>query len=159
MEPLPVERVTAGLAQAVADFGAANWASAAEAIMTTDTVAKAASRKVRLSSRRSSRDRNCQGRGDDSAGHGDDAGVRGDRCEGRTKHPGADHEASGGSLVQCNHGGWRHFHERLVRMSGDRPGPVARSDKDIKAMSLAITEVAQQLAQAIIRDAKARPSS
>ena len=38
------------LAQAVADFGAANWASAAEAIMTTDTVAKAASRKVRLSS-------------------------------------------------------------------------------------------------------------
>ena len=50
MEPLPVERITAGLAQAVADFGAANWASAAEAIMTTDTVAKAASRKVRLSS-------------------------------------------------------------------------------------------------------------
>lgn len=43
MEPLPVERIVAGLPQCLADLGANNWASAAEAIMTTDTVAKAAS--------------------------------------------------------------------------------------------------------------------
>jgi glutamate N-acetyltransferase / amino-acid N-acetyltransferase len=46
MEPLPVERIEAGLPACVADLAADNWASAAEAIMTTDTVAKAISRQV-----------------------------------------------------------------------------------------------------------------
>ena len=46
MEPLPSERIVAGLPAAKADLRADNWANAAEAIMTTDTVAKAASRKV-----------------------------------------------------------------------------------------------------------------
>jgi glutamate N-acetyltransferase/amino-acid N-acetyltransferase len=46
MEPLPVDRVIAGLPACVADLAADNWASAAEAIMTTDTVAKAVSRQV-----------------------------------------------------------------------------------------------------------------
>jgi glutamate N-acetyltransferase / amino-acid N-acetyltransferase len=49
MEPLPVERITAGLPEAVGDLRADNWAAAAEAIMTTDTVAKACSRTLRLS--------------------------------------------------------------------------------------------------------------
>jgi glutamate N-acetyltransferase/amino-acid N-acetyltransferase len=48
MEPLPADRIVAGLPAAKADLGAANWASAAEAIMTTDTVSKAASRRVDL---------------------------------------------------------------------------------------------------------------
>ncbi len=46
MEPLPSERIVAGLPAAKADLRADNWANAAEAIMTTDTVAKAASRKI-----------------------------------------------------------------------------------------------------------------
>jgi glutamate N-acetyltransferase/amino-acid N-acetyltransferase len=49
MEPLPVERVVAGLPAAVADLREENWLGAAEAIMTTDTVPKACSRKVKLS--------------------------------------------------------------------------------------------------------------
>ena len=49
MEPLPVERIVAGLPAAVADLREDNWAAAAEAIMTTDTVPKACSRRVRLS--------------------------------------------------------------------------------------------------------------
>ena len=49
MEPLPVERILAGLPAAVADLREDNWAAAAEAIMTTDTVAKAYSVKVKLS--------------------------------------------------------------------------------------------------------------
>jgi len=48
MEPLPHERIVAGLAAALADARADNWASAAEAIMTTDTVAKAFSSRVTL---------------------------------------------------------------------------------------------------------------
>lgn len=49
MEPLPVDRIIAGLPAAVADLAPANWVSAAESIMTTDTVPKAASRRVTLS--------------------------------------------------------------------------------------------------------------
>ncbi len=41
MESLPVDRIEAGLAAAVADAKADNWLRAAEGIMTTDTVAKA----------------------------------------------------------------------------------------------------------------------
>lgn len=46
METLPVERIEAGLPAALADCRADNWAAAAEAIMTTDTVAKAVSRQI-----------------------------------------------------------------------------------------------------------------
>jgi glutamate N-acetyltransferase/amino-acid N-acetyltransferase len=46
MEPLPVARIEAGLPACHADLGANHWHAAAHAIMTTDTVAKAASRRV-----------------------------------------------------------------------------------------------------------------
>lgn len=46
MEPLPVERIEAALPQAWADLQAAHWAEAAQGIMTTDTVPKAASRQL-----------------------------------------------------------------------------------------------------------------
>ena len=46
MESLPVDRIIAGLPHCVARLGEKNWADAATAIMTTDTVAKACSRCV-----------------------------------------------------------------------------------------------------------------
>ena len=46
LELLPVDRIRAGLPAALADLKADNWHAAAHAIMTTDTVAKAASRTV-----------------------------------------------------------------------------------------------------------------
>ncbi|MBK6906146.1 MAG: bifunctional glutamate N-acetyltransferase/amino-acid acetyltransferase ArgJ [Rhodocyclaceae bacterium] len=46
LEHLPVERLIAGLPAAKADLKADNWHAAAHAIMTTDTVAKAASRRI-----------------------------------------------------------------------------------------------------------------
>jgi glutamate N-acetyltransferase / amino-acid N-acetyltransferase len=48
MEALPVERIAAGLPQCIANLGSGAWADAAQAIMTTDTVAKAASRRVTI---------------------------------------------------------------------------------------------------------------
>lgn len=48
METLPVERIQAGLPAAVADLQADHWALAAQAIMTTDTLPKAASRQVQI---------------------------------------------------------------------------------------------------------------
>ncbi len=46
LEPLPVERLKTGLPAALSALKADGWHDAAHAIMTTDTVAKAASRKV-----------------------------------------------------------------------------------------------------------------
>ena len=48
MEPLPVDRIAAGLPAAIADAQADHWARAAEGIMTTDTVAKAFSTQVHM---------------------------------------------------------------------------------------------------------------
>ncbi len=48
LEHLPLERLVAGLPAALGDLAAGNWAQAAEAIMTTDTVPKAASRQATI---------------------------------------------------------------------------------------------------------------
>jgi glutamate N-acetyltransferase/amino-acid N-acetyltransferase len=48
MEPLPVDRIVAGLPDCVADLKADNWFDASQAIMTTDIVAKAVSRQIKL---------------------------------------------------------------------------------------------------------------
>jgi glutamate N-acetyltransferase/amino-acid N-acetyltransferase len=48
METLPVERIEAGLPAALADAKADNWAVAAEGIMTTDTLPKGASKQVQI---------------------------------------------------------------------------------------------------------------
>ncbi len=51
METLPVDRIVAGLPAAVADLNEAHWGEAAQGIMTTDTVPKAASRQVVIGGR------------------------------------------------------------------------------------------------------------
>jgi len=48
LEPLPVQKIVAGLPAAVANLKADNWFNAAEAIMTTDTQPKAASTTVTI---------------------------------------------------------------------------------------------------------------
>lgn len=48
MEPLPLAKLVAGLPDCVADLREDNWLNAATAIMTTDIVAKAVSRKITI---------------------------------------------------------------------------------------------------------------
>jgi glutamate N-acetyltransferase/amino-acid N-acetyltransferase len=52
MEPLPAERILAGIPACIADLREDNWAAAAEAIMTTDTVPKACARQLELGASR-----------------------------------------------------------------------------------------------------------
>jgi glutamate N-acetyltransferase/amino-acid N-acetyltransferase len=52
LEPLPVEKIVAGLPQAIANLADANWFNAAQSIMTTDTLPKAASRTVTISGKK-----------------------------------------------------------------------------------------------------------
>ncbi|MCB5190431.1 bifunctional glutamate N-acetyltransferase/amino-acid acetyltransferase ArgJ [Methylobacillus arboreus] len=46
LEPLPMDRLLAGLPQCVANLGGQHWFDAAEAIMTTDIVSKGTSRQI-----------------------------------------------------------------------------------------------------------------
>jgi glutamate N-acetyltransferase / amino-acid N-acetyltransferase len=48
METLPVERIVAGLPAALADLASDHWLDAAQGIMTTDTLPKAASKQVSI---------------------------------------------------------------------------------------------------------------
>ncbi|MDO5625147.1 MAG: bifunctional glutamate N-acetyltransferase/amino-acid acetyltransferase ArgJ [Pseudomonadota bacterium] len=48
MEPLPADRIIAGLPAAIADAQPGHWARAAEGIMTTDTIPKAFSAKAKV---------------------------------------------------------------------------------------------------------------
>ena len=48
MEPLPIEKIAAALPACLADARDDNWFAAAQAIMTTDTMPKAASRRVKV---------------------------------------------------------------------------------------------------------------
>jgi glutamate N-acetyltransferase/amino-acid N-acetyltransferase len=48
LEPLPIDRLKAGLPAALANRQAAHWYDAAQAIMTTDTLPKAVSRQVQI---------------------------------------------------------------------------------------------------------------
>ncbi len=48
LEPLPVDKLVAGLPMAIANLEPNHWHAAAHAIMTTDTIAKAASRQLEI---------------------------------------------------------------------------------------------------------------
>jgi glutamate N-acetyltransferase/amino-acid N-acetyltransferase len=48
MEPLPVDKIVAGLPAAVADLRENNWFDAAQAIMTTDILPKAVSKRIEI---------------------------------------------------------------------------------------------------------------
>ncbi|WP_447922125.1 bifunctional glutamate N-acetyltransferase/amino-acid acetyltransferase ArgJ [Achromobacter aegrifaciens] len=48
LEPLPLDRLVAGLPAAIADLGADHWFSAAHGIMTTDTLPKISSAKLQI---------------------------------------------------------------------------------------------------------------
>jgi glutamate N-acetyltransferase/amino-acid N-acetyltransferase len=52
LEPLPLEKLVAGLPAAIANLNEDSWFDAAEAIMTTDTQPKAASRVVTIAGKR-----------------------------------------------------------------------------------------------------------
>jgi glutamate N-acetyltransferase/amino-acid N-acetyltransferase len=52
MEPLPLARVLAGIPACIEDLREDNWLAAAQAIMTTDTLPKAASRQIEVDGRR-----------------------------------------------------------------------------------------------------------
>jgi glutamate N-acetyltransferase/amino-acid N-acetyltransferase len=150
MEPLPVERIVAALPQALANKS--DWLSAAEAIMTTDTVPKAFSRKVRLSSGEAV-----------VTGIAKGAGMIHPNMATMLGFVATDAAVSSKVLQRCaKNAADRSFN--CITVDGDTStndafvvmatgaGPVCRSKDDLSRIEKAIVELSQQLAQAIIRD-------
>lgn len=152
MEPLPVERITAGLPEAVVDLRADNWAAAAEAIMTTDTVAKACSRTLRLSGGEAVVTGIAKGSG---MIRPDMATMLGFVATDAKVAPAALRRvtkvAADQSFNAITVDGDTSTNDAFICLATGK-GPVARSKKDVEALAEAIASVAQVLAQAIVRD-------
>jgi len=153
MEPLPAERIVAGLAQAVADLRADNWAAAAEAIMTTDTVPKAASRRVRLAGGEVTVTGIAKGAGmirpDMATMLGfiaTDARVARGALETLVR------ETADKSFNCISVDGDTSTNDAFVLVASGASGVAAQSKADLAVLEQAITEVAVLLAQAIVRD-------
>jgi glutamate N-acetyltransferase/amino-acid N-acetyltransferase len=152
MEPLPVARVCAGLPSAVADLGADNWAAAAESIMTTDTVPKAVSRRVRLSSGEVTVTGIAKGAGmirpDMATMLGfvaTDAKVAGSALEAMVR------AAADVSFNCITVDGDTSTNDSFVLIASGS-GPAAVTDADLATLGRAVGEVSARLAQAIVRD-------
>jgi glutamate N-acetyltransferase / amino-acid N-acetyltransferase len=156
MEPLPVERIVAALPRAVADCRADNWANAAAAIMTTDTVPKACTRRLNLGGKAVTVTGMAKGAG---MIHPDMATMLG--------FVATDAAVSGAALQQMltlaaarsfnriSVDGDTSTNDSFVLIATGAAGTPAIADArhpDYAALAAAVTEVAVWLAQAIIRD-------
>ena len=152
MEPLPAERIVAGLPQAIADLDAGHWLHAAEAIMTTDTVAKATSARVQLSSGVATVTGIAKGAGMIRPDMATMLGfVATDAQVARGALQRMTMRAADQSFNAITVDGDTSTNDAFVCLATGK-GPAARSENDLKALGAAVTQVAQQLAQSIVRD-------
>jgi len=156
METLPNDRIEAGLPAALADLKADNWAVAAEAIMTTDTLPKAVSRQVEI-----------DGKTVTITGIGKGAGmirpnmatllafVATDAVIAPVLMQALVREAADRSFNRISVDGDTSTNDSFVLVATGRAGndPITRLDTaDGAALRDALIDVSQQLAQAIVRD-------
>jgi glutamate N-acetyltransferase / amino-acid N-acetyltransferase len=152
MEPLPSERIAAGLPAALRDLRADNWASAAEAIMTTDTVPKAYGQEVRLTGGVATVTGIAKGSGMIRPEMATMlAFVATDAKVARADLQRMTNAAADQSFNAITVDGDTSTNDAFVCLATGK-GPVARSKKDVDALAGAITAVARLLAQAIVRD-------
>ena len=150
MEPLPVERIVAGLPQALE--ANSDWLSAAEAIMTTDTVPKAFSTKIGLSTGEATVTGIAKGAGMIKPDMATMLGfVATDAAVARKDlHPMLARAAQQSFNCITVDGDTSTNDSFILAATG--AGPSARGKKDLALLEQAVTEVSQKLAQAIIRD-------
>jgi glutamate N-acetyltransferase/amino-acid N-acetyltransferase len=152
MEPLPAERIVAALPHAL--LSRDDWRSAAEAIMTTDTVPKAHSRRLRLS-----------GGAAIVTGIAKGAGMIRPDMATMLAFVATDARVAPATLRRIA----RRVADRTfncITVDGDTStndafmliatgrGPAASTRRDLLRLEAALTDVARSLAQAIVRDAE-----
>jgi glutamate N-acetyltransferase / amino-acid N-acetyltransferase len=156
METLPHERIEAALPAALADLQPAHWTEAAAAIMTTDTLPKAASRQVRLGGRAVTVTGIAKGAG---MIHPDMATMLGFVATDAVVAPQLMREllreAAHLSFNRITIDGDTSTNDSFVLLATHQAGhaPIAQVESaDGALLRQAIIEVSQQLAQAIVRD-------
>jgi glutamate N-acetyltransferase/amino-acid N-acetyltransferase len=156
MEPLPVERIEAGLPASVADLREDNWAAAAEAIMTTDTLPKAASRKVSLGGTAVAVTGIAKGAGMIRPNMATMLGfVATDAAVAPALLRRLVREAADASFNCVTVDGDTSTNDSFVLIASGKAGnaPIAEAtSSDYAALKEAVTAVAAELAQAIVRD-------
>jgi glutamate N-acetyltransferase / amino-acid N-acetyltransferase len=150
MEPLPAERIAAALPKALLDK--ADWLSAAEAIMTTDTVPKAYSKKVKLSGGEVRVSGIAKGAGMIRPDMATMLGfIATDATVPRKKLQALLERAAERTFNCITVDGDTSTNDSLILAATGR-GPAAASRRDALKLEAAVTDVARSLAQAIVRD-------
>jgi glutamate N-acetyltransferase/amino-acid N-acetyltransferase len=150
MEPLPADRIVAALPKAL--FDKADWLSAAEAIMTTDTLPKAYSRKVKLSTGSAVVTGIAKGAGMIKPDMATMLGfIATDAAVGPKRLAQITRRVADRSFNSITVDGDTSTNDSFIVMATGR-GPAVASKRDALKIEAAITDVARDLAQAIVRD-------
>ncbi|MDI1310233.1 MAG: bifunctional glutamate N-acetyltransferase/amino-acid acetyltransferase ArgJ [Methylotenera sp.] len=155
LEPLPVDKVIAGLPAAIANLKEDNWLNAAEAIMTTDIVAKGTSRQIQLGGKTITITGISKGSG---MIHPNMATMLGyiatDAAVSQSALESIIHYAVNKSFNCITVDGDTSTNDSLILMATNLAGnaEVNETSADFIALRDAMTDVAIELAQAIVRD-------
>jgi glutamate N-acetyltransferase/amino-acid N-acetyltransferase len=156
MEPLPHERIAAGLPAALADARPDHWAQAAEAIMTTDTVAKAFSSRITLAGASVTITGISKGAGMIRPNMATMLGFMAtDACVAPALMAQLARELAEGSFNRVTVDGDTSTNDSFVVIATNQakhPVVTSLESADGQALRSAMLAIAQQLAQAIVRD-------
>jgi len=156
METLPNDRIQAALPGALAGARADRWGEAAEAIMTTDTLPKAASRQVRIGGRTVTLTGISKGAGMIRPNMATMLGfIATDAAIAPALLPSLVKEAADASFNRITIDGDTSTNDSFVLIATHQAGhaPITALDStDARALREALISLAQQLAQAIVRD-------
>lgn len=156
MEPLPIDRIEAGLDAAIADARLEHWLKAAEGIMTTDTQPKACSAKVTVGGREVSISGISKGAGMIRPNMATMLGfIATDACVSQAVMHQLSLELADGSFNRITVDGDTSTNDSLVVIASNKAGNAeitSLQSADGLALKAAMLGVARQLAQAIVRD-------
>jgi glutamate N-acetyltransferase/amino-acid N-acetyltransferase len=156
MEPLPVDRIVAGMPAALADAQASHWAKAAEGIMTTDTVPKAASVQVHVGGKTVSITGISKGAGMIRPNMATMLGfVATDACIDPALLPALAKQLADGSFNRITIDGDTSTNDSFMLIATHKAAhaPITSLDSaDGQALLEGLMQVARQLAHAIVRD-------
>ncbi|MEI6733893.1 MAG: bifunctional glutamate N-acetyltransferase/amino-acid acetyltransferase ArgJ [Comamonadaceae bacterium] len=156
MEPLPLDRIEAGLDAALADAREDHWLRAAEAIMTTDTVAKAFGKQVMIDGALVSITGISKGAGMIRPNMATMLGfLATDACVSQTLMSRLATELADGSFNRVTVDGDTSTNDSFMLIASNKAqhAPIENLDSASgQALKAALLEVARQLAQAIVRD-------
>ncbi len=155
LEPLPVDKIVAGLPAAIENLTEDNWLNAAEAIMTTDIVSKGTSRQIHLGGKTVTITGISKGSG---MIHPNMATMLGyiatDAAVSQSTLEKIIHHAVNKSFNCITVDGDTSTNDSLIMMATGLAGNAEMTEQsaDFVALRDALTDVAIELAQAIVRD-------